>query len=60
MRRREVIFMLGSGVIARSIAARAQQKAMPVIGFLGMASPGAFAPCVAAFRRGRRGCSFIS
>ena len=31
---------------------RAQQKAMPVIGFLGLASPGPFAPFVAAFRQG--------
>src|ERR1700746_1806594 len=33
-------------------AARAQQKAMPVIGILSTASPGAFAPFVAAFRQG--------
>ena len=31
---------------------RAQQKAMPVIGFLGSTSPGPFAPLLAAFRRG--------
>ena len=30
---------------------RAQQKAMPVIGFLGSGSPGPFAPDVAAFRQ---------
>jgi putative ABC transport system substrate-binding protein len=30
----------------------AQQKAMPVIGFLSSAPPGAFAPLVAAFRQG--------
>ncbi len=33
-------------------ALRAQQKAMPVIGFLGIASPGPCAPSVAAFRQG--------
>ena len=33
-------------------AVRAQQKAMPVIGFLGSGSPGPFAPLVAAFRQG--------
>ncbi len=35
---------------ARSL--RAQQKAMPVIGFLGAGSPGPSAPYVAAFRQG--------
>ena len=33
-------------------ALRALQKAMPVIGFLGSASPGPNAPFVAAFRQG--------
>ena len=31
---------------------RAQQKAMPVIGFLNVGSPGQFAPFVAAFHQG--------
>jgi putative tryptophan/tyrosine transport system substrate-binding protein len=38
--------------IARPLAARAQQQAMPVIGFLGGASPGLFAPLVAALHQG--------
>jgi hypothetical protein len=33
-------------------AVRAQQKAMPVVGFLGNGLPGAFAANVAAFRQG--------
>jgi putative tryptophan/tyrosine transport system substrate-binding protein len=49
--RREFMLVLGGAMIAAR-ALRAQQKAMPVIGILGTASPGAFAPYVAAFRQG--------
>jgi putative ABC transport system substrate-binding protein len=52
MRRREVIVILGGGVVGWSLAARAQQKAMRVIGFLGMTSPGPYAPSLAALRQG--------
>jgi putative ABC transport system substrate-binding protein len=51
LRRREIIFALaGAMTAARGLGA--QPKAMPVIGFLGSASPGPFAPFVAAFRQG--------
>src|SRR6266446_312926 len=51
MRRRELLFFLSSAITAAR-ALGAQQKAMPVIGFLSSASPGPFAPFVAAFHRG--------
>jgi ABC-type uncharacterized transport system substrate-binding protein len=40
------------GAMTTAPALRAQQKAMPVIGFLGSTSPGPNAPALAAFRQG--------
>jgi putative tryptophan/tyrosine transport system substrate-binding protein len=51
MRRRAFVFALG-GAVAWPLAARAQQPAMPVIGFLGSASPEKWAGILAAVRRG--------
>jgi ABC-type uncharacterized transport system substrate-binding protein len=50
MNRRELLLLGGAMTAGRAL--RAQQKAMPVIGFLGNASPGPFAPFVAAFHQG--------
>jgi putative ABC transport system substrate-binding protein len=51
MRRRELMLLLG-GAMAAARALRAQQKAMPIVGFLGSTSPGPNAANVAAFRQG--------
>jgi putative ABC transport system substrate-binding protein len=58
MRRGELILLLGSAMTAAR-ALRAQQKAMPVIGYLHYASPGPNAPNVAAFRQGLSGTGYV-
>jgi putative ABC transport system substrate-binding protein len=45
------MLLLGGALIAPR-ALRAQERAMPVIGYLGSGLPGAFAPLAAAFRQG--------
>ncbi len=51
MKRRELMLLL-LGALTASRGVRAQQKAMPVIGYLSGASPGPSAPTLAAFRQG--------
>ena len=51
MKRRDLVLLLG-GTLTSARVLRAQQKAMPVIGFLHGTSPGSSAPYVTAFRQG--------
>src|SRR5262245_5654098 len=52
IRRREFITLLGSAAAAWPLAAHAQQRTMPVIGFLGTGEPDNYRDNLSAFHRG--------
>ncbi len=59
MRRRDFIACLGGAAVTWPLATRAQQPALPVVGYLGLTSPEAFAGLTAAFRRGLGETGFV-
>jgi putative ABC transport system substrate-binding protein len=59
IRRREFVFLLGCAAAAWPLGARAQQPAMPVIGFLRSTTASGSAHLVAAFRQGLTESGFV-
>jgi ABC-type uncharacterized transport system substrate-binding protein len=59
MRRREFIWLFGGAAVLWPLAVYAQQRPMPVIGFLNVASPGPLRQQIAAFREGLKESGYV-
>ena len=59
MQRREFILALGGSAVAWPLSARAQQPAMPVVGFLDPRSPDAMTERLRGFRQGLKDSGYV-
>jgi hypothetical protein len=59
MRRRDFISLIRGVAVTWPLAARAQQRQMPVIGFLGTSSPELYAIRLSVFREGLKEAGYI-
>jgi putative tryptophan/tyrosine transport system substrate-binding protein len=59
LKRRDFITLLGGAAAAWPVSAHAQQPTMPMVGFLHVASPGAFPHLLAGFRQGLKDAGVI-
>jgi putative ABC transport system substrate-binding protein len=59
VKRRDFIKVIGGGAVAWPLSARAQQSAMPVLGFLGTGSPEVYAPRLRVFHEGLKEAGYV-